>query len=295
MEKKISLLKEIISKNLIETIRKATTKPPEDLISLIKKTASQEQNLISKTQYDLILENFEYGSQNSIPLCQDTGVLNFFIELGNEFPIISNFKDLIEAAILKATEQIPLRGNTVNPITNENPENNLGVNAPQIYIDIIENSSNLKITVLPKGGGSENISKLFMLNPSTGLEEFKDKIINAVKDAGGMPCPPIILGIGIGGDATACMNLAKKALLRPLNQPHEWGNIANLEKELKQKINDLNIGGMGLGGQSTCLAVHINIAMRHPASFPVGMVVQCYSHRIASFQINREGTLINDL
>ena len=255
----------------------------------------EEDSEIAVVQLNLMLENFKYGAAKEIPICQDTGVLNFFIDLGNEFPIMSNFKSIIEKAVLKATKTIPLRSNSVDPITNENPENNLGFNVPPIYLNIIENSSVLKITVLPKGGGAENVSRLFMLNPSNGLEKFQDIIIDVIKEAGGMPCPPIILGIGLGGDATLSMVLAKKALLRPFNQRHARKDIAKIEIELLDKINQLNIGVMGLGGKITCLDVRIEIAMRHPASFPVGLIVQCYSHRYASFEINEKGEIYNEI
>ncbi|MBD3342608.1 MAG: fumarate hydratase, partial [Candidatus Lokiarchaeota archaeon] len=228
------------------------------------------------------------------PICQDTGVLNFYVNLGNRFPIISNFQKIIHEAVEKATTEVPLRGNSVDPISNLNPENNLGVNVPPIHINIVDNSSDLEIFVLPKGGGGENLSKLFMLNPSNGLDIFQEKIVQALKEAGGMPCPPVILGVGLGGDASNSMTLAKNALLRPLNQRHPRTDVAKIELELINKINKLNIGVMGLGGKFTCLDVHIEIAMRHPASFPVGMIVQCYCHRIASFKINQKGMMVNE-
>ncbi|MGQ4874386.1 MAG: fumarate hydratase [Promethearchaeia archaeon] len=280
---------------IVRIIQEATTKAPNKLIELIKEAKKTETSDIAIKQYELILENFKYGAEKCIPICQDTGILNFFVELGNQFPIISDFREIIENAVVEATNNIPLRGNTVDPLTNENPENNLGINSPPIYLKIINGSKKLKITVLPKGGGAENISRLFMLNPANGLEELKKKIINTILEAGGMPCPPIILGIGIGGDATMAMYLAKKALLRPLGSKNSRKDVALLEQELKEQINNIKIGVMGLGGEITCLAVHIEVAMRHPASFPVGLIVQCYSHRIASFEMNERGDIIYDI
>lgn len=283
---------QIIKDALFKAIKKATTKAPDELINILNKTMEMETSELAIEQYKLMLDNIYYGADKEIPICQDTGVLNFFIELGNKFPIISNFKDIVDEVVENSTKMIPIRGNTVDPITNENPENNLGVNAPPIYVSIKDDSSNLKITVLPKGGGAENISRLFMLNPSNGLIVLKEKILNALKEAGGMPCPPVILGIGIGGDASYCMKLAKEALLRPLNQRASRRDVASLEMELLNEINALNIGAMGLGGKTSCLDVHIEIAMRHPASFPVGLIVQCYSHRWASFELNQKGVVI---
>jgi len=294
MEKDLSILRKKINEALIKTITRATTRAPVEIIRSLKKVEKEEESSLAVEQLKLMLENFEYGEKKVIPICQDTGVLNFFILLGDKFPIISDFRTIIENAVDKATELVPLRGNSVDPLTNQNPENNLGINVPPIYLSISENSSNLKITILAKGGGAENISKLFMLNPSNALEEFQEKIVKAIKEAGGMPCPPVILGIGIGGDASSCMKLAKEALIRPLNQRHSREDVARLEIDLIQKINDLNIGVMGLGGKVTCLDVHIEVAMRHPASFPVGLIVQCYSHRWASFEMNEEGEIIDE-
>jgi len=288
-------LKKKILNALVSTIKRATTIIPKELIGALKIAKKQEDSELAIEQLNLMLDNFEYGAEKSIPICQDTGILNFFIELGSNFPLISNYKKIIEEAIKEATLSIPLRGNSVDPLSNENPENNLGTNVPPIYLNIIDDASTLKVTVLPRGGGAENISRLFMLNPSEGFELFQKKIIDTVKEAGGMPCPPIILGIGIGGDATLCMSLAKKALLRPLNERNKRTDIAKIELELLEKLNKLDIGVMGLGGKSTCLDVHIDVAMRHPASFPVGLIVQCYSHRWALFEINGEGEIINEI
>ena len=287
-------LEKKIVQALVGTIKRATTRAPLELKNSLQKAVKEEESDLAIEQLKLMLENFEYGEEKEIPTCQDTGVLNFFVTLGNRFPLISNFKEIIRSAVGTATEMIPLRGNSVDPITNENPENNLGINVPPIHLSISENSSNLKITVLPKGGGAENISKLFMLNPSNGLEVFQEEILKVIKEAGGMPCPPVILGIGIGGDATTCMKLAKEALLRPLHQRHLRKDLAQIELELLEKINNLGIGVMGLGGKVTCLDVHIEVAMRHPASFPVGLIVQCYAHRWSSFEMNEKGDIINE-
>jgi len=293
-KEKLALLRENIENALIETITKAAIKPRPKIIDILKDALQTEESEIAKAQLNLMLENFEYGKDNKIPVCQDTGVLNFFVELGSNFPLISNYRKIIEKAVKLATKHIPLRGNSVDPITNENPETNLGINVPPIYLKILDDKDTLKITVFPKGGGAENISHLFQLNPSNGLQIFQEEIITVLKKAGGMPCPPIILGIGLGGDALICMKLAKEALLRPLFVRHARKDIAKLEMQLLEKINELKIGPMGLGGNLTCIDVHIEIAMRHPASFPVGLIVQCYSHRWASFTMNNRGEIINE-
>jgi fumarate hydratase subunit alpha len=294
MPQKLVKLREKITESLIKSIKRAVTRPRPAIIDFIRKNMNSEDSDVAKSQLKLMLENLEYGKAQSIPICQDTGVLNFFIELGSEFPLISNYKSIIDDAVKKATETIPLRHNSFDPLTNENPETNVDKNIPPIYLKIVENKDTLKITCMPKGGGAENISELFMLNPANGQREFQEKIIDTIKEAGGMPCPPVILGIGLGGDATYCMKLAKEALLRPLHERHPREDIANIEVALLERINHLNIGPMGLGGNTTCIDVHIEVAMRHPASYPVGLIVQCYCHRWASFEINKEGEVIHE-
>ncbi|TFF97699.1 MAG: fumarate hydratase [Promethearchaeota archaeon] len=294
MDKKNTTLLKKIHNALIGTIQRAVTQPRPDIAHTLQKSLDSEQSEIAKSQLELMLENFDYGKAQSIPICQDTGVLNFFIELGDEFPIFSNFKTIIKKSVKEATKIIPLRNNVFDPLTNESPDSNVGINVPPIYLKIVENKDTLKITCLPKGGGAENISKLFMLTPADGLQTFQKEIINTIQKAGGMPCPPVVLGIGLGGDATLCMKLAKEALLRPLHQRHPRKDVAELELKLLKNINQLNVGPMGLGGNLTCIDVHIEIAMRHPASYPVGLIVQCYSHRWASFEINKKGEIIDE-
>ncbi len=162
---------------------------------------------------------------------------------------------------------------------------------PPIYLEIIPDRDDLIITYLAKGGGAENISRLFMLSASSGWKEIIPSIERTLKEAGGNPCPPVILGIGIGGDAVKAMFLAKKALLRPLGSRNHRPEISALEEDLLDHVNQLNIGIMGLGGNSNCLDVRIEWAMRHPASFPVGLIVQCYCHRSHSMQITYNGSI----
>ena len=291
----IEILEEKIKLLLKHAIKRSVTLIPNDIQNFFEELEKQETNEISKNQINLILENFKYGKEKSIPLCQDPGILNFYIKLGNQFPIISNYSDIINEAVKEVTDDIPLRSNSVDPITNKNSGTNTGLNSPPITLEIVDNSSDLEISILPKGGGAENMSKLFMLNPIDGLEKLPRIIKDLVKEAGGKPCPPIILGIGLGGDASNSMKLAKKALLRPIGSRNERSDAAELEVKILNLLNELDIGIMGLGGKTTCIDVHIELAMRHPASFPVGVILQCYCHRIASFKINEKGEILNEI
>lgn len=285
-------LEKKISKGIHELIIRAVTSVPKEISHVLADLKAKEQNNpIANSQLEIMLQNIAYGTAHQIPLCQDTGMPTFFIQLGSKFPLITDFSSLIRANLKELTEKAMLRPNTVDPFTDRNALDNSGPSIPIIYPEIVPDSSHAILSFLPKGGGAENMSRLFMLSPSTGLQEIIPRVCDALKDAGGNPCPPVILGLGIGGDATKSMYLAKKALLRPQNTKNSRPEIAKLEEDLLNAINQLNIGIMGLGGNSNCLDVRIEYTMRHPASFPVGMVVQCYCHRTLSMQITSDGAI----
>jgi fumarate hydratase subunit alpha len=289
-----ALSKTNLWKGIHNLLQKSVSHVPGDLIKELeglKQHYRKENNARILSQLDLMIENLSYSAETGLPNCQDTGIPTFFIQLGLHSPFSSILEAEINKALIYSTKTGILRPNSVDPITEENPGNNTGLNTPPVYYDI-NDSDEIVITVLNKGGGAENCSALFMLNPSDGIEVAKQKIINRIRESGGKPCPPIIVGVGLGGDAVKSMFLAKKSLLRPLLSPNHRKDIADFEKDLLTQINALNIGVMGLGGRGTCLAVHCEVAMRHPASFPVGMIVQCYSHRMFSMRIQKDGSVI---
>ncbi len=287
---KRNLLK-IIENSLYSLISySAQTVTKRTINELEKMLENEKNNDIARSQLELMLENISYGNKHQIPVCQDTGLVNIFIQLGENFPIISGFKDTITKILAQLTNESNLRANTVDPIKFQNPGDNSGLNTPPIYLELIPNRDDLIFTILNKGGGCENISALYMLNPATGFENFVPLILDKIKEAGGKPCPPIIVGIGIGGDSVKSMQLAKKALLRPIGTRNRRDEVSALENNLLDRINALDIGVQGLGsGHSNCIDVHIEWAMRHPASYPVGMVVECYSHRTVSGCISKDG------
>jgi len=223
-------------------------------------------------------------------MCQDTGTITYFIEVGKDFPLILELGDIIREAVAEATKKIPLRPNTVNPWTHENPGNNTGRFIPWINLEFTDGDTAL-IHVLPKGGGSENTSRQWMISPGLGIRGIKEVIVKTVYEAGGKPCPPIIVGVGVGGGADISLKLAKKALLRPINIRNEDPKIAEIENDLMEKLNKLNIGPMGLGGSTTVLGVNIEWAYRHPASLPVGVITQCWAARKASIKVYPDGKI----
>jgi len=277
-----------IKNGIIQLIKKAETELPTDVINALKKSYGIEKG-IAKTQIEAILKNIDLAKKSGRPMCQDTGIQTFFVEIGMDFQHINKLKGLILDAVKIATMKIPLRPNTVDPFSGENHKDNTGDNIPYITWDFVE-GSDVYITALPKGGGSENMSKLGMLKPGVGIEGVKDFVVKEMIKAGGNPCPPTIVGVGIGGGADLAMKLGKKSLLRPVGDRHKDKTIAAIEEELIKRINDSGIGPMGLGGKTTVLDVHIEKAHRHPASLPVGIAVQCWADRRAEMVIHSDGS-----
>jgi fumarate hydratase subunit alpha len=277
-----------IKNGIIQLIKKAETELPTDVINALKKARGVEEG-IAKTQIETILKNIDLAKKSGRPMCQDTGIQTFFVEIGMDFQHINKLKGLILDAVKIATMKIPLRPNTVDPFSGENHKDNTGDNIPYITWDFVE-GSDVYITALPKGGGSENMSKLGMLKPGVGIEGVKDFVVKEMIKAGGNPCPPTIVGVGIGGGADLAMKLGKKSLLRPIGNRHKDKTIAAIEEELIKRINDSGIGPMGLGGKTTVLDVHIEKAHRHPASLPVGIAVQCWADRRSEMVIHSDGS-----
>jgi len=276
---------------IIEAIRLAVTKLPDDTVSALKRAYKEEEKPIAKLQLENILKTIDLGGKYSLPLCQDTGTLTFFVEAGVSSPYLKDIKEVLIDATKRATKEIPLRPNTVDVLTNRNSGDNTGRFIPIIHWELV-GGDKVRIAIMPKGGGSENCSALAMLTPGQGFEGVKRFVIEHVKQCGGKPCPPVILGIGIGGGSDFALKLAKKALLRPLGMRHEDERIAKLEEDILGEVNSLGIGPMGLGGKTTALDVKIEYAHRHPASFPVGLVVQCWANRRAFVEIGEGGVRV---
>lgn len=282
------MLEAVIENTTIHLLKLAVTELPLDIKQNIRLALTQERNEIARKQLTTIIKNFNLASKMNIPLCQDTGTIIFYITVGEKFPILASLPQLLKRATKRASEVIPLRPNAVNPFTNQNSGDNTGKYIPYINWELVS-GDNLTITAFPKGGGGENTSTIGMLNPGSGMKGIKRYIVDTVISARGKPCPPVILGIGIGGGADIAMKLAKQALLRPLNSRHEESKVANLEEELHILTNMTGIGPMGLGGNTTVLGVNIEYAHRHPGSLPVAIAFQCWAARKASAKISSNG------
>ncbi len=267
--------RETFIRSLVDLLRKAETELSDDVVNAIRKAEAREESPVAKSQLQAILKNIEIAETHSVPMCQDTGILIFFVELGSEFRPEFDLESAIREAAALATREIPLRPNAVDPLTRKNSGDNTGNGIPDVNWKLVPGKQ-LKITVAPKGAGSENMSALRMLNP-TEVEGIKKFVLETVTSAGGMPCPPLTLGVGIGGSFDKAARLAKEALLAPLDSP-----MSEFEKEILEAVNALGIGCMGLGGSTTALAVHIKTAHCHTASLPVALNIQCWANRHAS-------------
>ena len=275
----------VIEDTVVELLRMAVTQLPADIEGALKRIFDEETEAASKMQMKAILENLDLARKTGTPLCQDTGIHVFFVRLG---PECGDIEAIIRKAVERGTKQIPLRPNAVHPITRKNPGTNLGVHMPYIYYEPGAGDC-LEITVMPKGAGSENMSQMAMLTPSSGEKGIKEFALSTLLRAGSNPCPPVLIGMGIGGSADICMGLAKKALLRPLGSHNQDPAVASLEKELYGALNGIGIGPMGLGGRNSLLGFHIEHAYCHTASHPVAINIQCWAARRASARIYPDG------
>ncbi len=250
----------------------------DDVVAALKKARAIEESPQGKDVLDQLLKNVDIAKEGSFPLCQDTGVAVVSVELGQELHIAGgNLNDAIHAGVKTGYTEGFLRKSMVGLPFSKRA--NTKDNTPAMIHTEVVPGDKLKITVMPKGGGCENMSALGMLKPADGRQGILDFVTNVIDKAGSNPCPPTIVGVGIGGSADQAMWLAKKSLLRPVGQPNPEEEYAALEKDLLEKINNLGIGPMGLGGRITSLAVHLLVAPCHIASMPVGVNVQCHSAR----------------
>ena len=283
------MLEKVIEDTAVELLRISATELPEEYIKEMEKAMNNTEGAVGRSQLKNILDDVEIARAGSMPMCQDTGVVAFMIRLGDDFPIRSKLKDILIEATKRGTKEIPLRPNAVDMFKG-NTGNNVGLrnHVPIMYIDIVKGET-LEITAMPKGGGSSNVAAHRMLKPGLGLKGVKQFVIEAVAQAGSFGCPPYFVGVGVGGGEDVCMKLAKEALLKPFKVRSMDPEVAQVETELLEKVNKLGIGVMGLGEGPSVLDLHVEMAARHPASLPVGVVISCWALRHAKATINSKG------
>jgi fumarate hydratase subunit alpha len=274
-------LKTIKTDSIVEALarlcQEANFRLGQDMVEGFKKALKKEVSLTGKEILQQLLQNSEIAREESVPMCQDTGYAVVFVELGQEVRIEGgDFYEAINEGVRRGYTEGYLRKSIVgHPLERKNT----GDNTPAVIHTKIVPGENLRIVIAPKGGGSENMSGIKMLKPSEGVEGVKRFVVETVKAAGPNPCPPMVIGVGIGGTFERAALLSKEALLRELDEKSKHPDIAQLEDELLDEINKIGIGPHGLGGRTTALAVHIEIYATHIASLPVAVNINCHAAR----------------
>ena len=276
-------MREISCKDITEAVKRLSIESNcflnSDIYNALKEAKTKETSPVGLEFLDQLIENADIASKNIKPICQDTGVAVIFIEMGQEVHITDGYlTDAVNEGVRQGYIEGYLRKSVVrDPILRKNTNDNTPA---IIHYNIVEGDS-FKITVAPKGIGSENMSKIFMLKPSDGIEGIKKAVLDTVEEAGPNPCPPVIVGVGIGGNFEKCALIAKEALLRKIGENNPLPHIAQLEKELLEEVNKLGIGPQGLGGKTTALAVNIEVYPTHIGGMPVAINIGCHVTRHA--------------
>lgn len=274
--------REDIVEATVAVLARAETSLPSWVMEMIEEAAREETSPIARSQLEAIMENVEIASADGVPLCQDTGLPVFHLEVGRDLEIPPYLEEAMAEGVRRATEEIPLRPNAVDPLTRKNTGDNTGQGMPDLIIDLVSGDA-LRITAFPKGAGSENASFLSMQNPADDPLEY---VACEVAKRAGRACAPVFVGVGIGGTFDLAPKLAKKALFK-------MPGTSDRELELLSRINEIGPGPMGLGGGATALAVKVETALCHTASLPVAVNIQCWANRSASATVRDEGWSID--
>ena len=252
-----------------------------DILDKLLAARDREKMPLAKNALDILVTNANIASREQIPVCQDTGIGVVFVAVGQEVKVEGDLEQAIQEGIRAGYDEGYLRKSVCDPVTRKNT----GTNVPAVIHYEIVSGTKLRIGFLPKGCGSENMSCLVMLPPSAGMQGVEEYVVQKVKDAGSNPCPPMVIGIGLGGTFEKAALLAKKSLMRPLGNSNPDKTVAEFEQKILQRINLEGQGVMGWGGVNTALAVHMETYPTHIASLPVAVNIQCHAHRHKEIQL----------
>jgi fumarate hydratase subunit alpha/L(+)-tartrate dehydratase alpha subunit len=265
---------------------------PPDVKAALRKAYERESKDTAREIFRTILKNIEVAEEKNLLICQDTGLPIYMVTIGSKFPVDgARVAKALKRGAQRATLEHPFRGSSTHPLTRINPQTSVGDGLPVIHWEFDENAGYLDILMVPKGSGSENMSDMKMLYPAHGIKGVKKFILDRVIQSGSNPCPPCIIGVGIGGTADLVSVLAKKAIVRPVGSKNHDPQLAQIEEELLDAINETGIGPMGLGGDTTALAVHIQSAYTHITQNPVAVNTQCWPARRARAKIYPDGSV----
>jgi fumarate hydratase subunit alpha len=267
-----------VTKTVSQLFQEANFFLSDDVLASLRQARENEESPVGREVIDRILENAKISAGEKMPLCQDTGTAVVFLELGQDAHIVGgDLYTAVNEGVRQGYDKGYLRKSMVRQPYSQRV--NTKDNTPAVIHTDVVSGDRLRIIVLPKGGGAENMARLAMLPPARGRQGVIDFVVKAVDEAGSNPCPPVIVGVGIGGTAEKATLLAKKALLRKVGEPNPDAEVAELEKDILRRVNNLGIGPMGYGGRITALAVHIEVFPAHIASLPVAVNLQCHSAR----------------
>jgi fumarate hydratase subunit alpha len=277
MTKPDNPLHQALADATFQAYREAVIRLPPDVLRVIEKAAAAETSPVARGEFANILKNIDVAERLGVPMCQDTGVPVIYLTIPPDVPLTQELYNAVAEGVRRATKEVPLRPNVVDPLTRHNTNDNTGAGMPAIHV---KPGKKFTVTVLPKGAGAENMSRIAMLLPSQ-KDQIGKFVVETVYLAGSRPCPPVIIGVGIGGTFDGAAALAKEALLEPVD------TMTKYEEELLCAVNRLGIGAMGLGGDFTALAVKVKTAGCHTASLPVAVNIQCWANRHATVEVKR--------
>jgi fumarate hydratase subunit alpha len=273
-------MREVNVKQITEVVKKMCIDSnyylTEDVLKALDEGEKKEESPVGKEVFQQIKENIRIAREEQVAICQDTGLAVLFIDLGQEVHIVGgSFNEAIHEGVRQGYKEGYLRKSSCHPFTRVNTKDNTPA---IIHLNLVPGDK-IKIVLAPKGGGAENMSTVIMLSPSEGIEGVKNRVVEWVKQAGSNPCPPVVVGVGVGGSFEEVALTAKKALLRPLGRRNPDPQLAAMEEELLTRVNNLGIGPQGLGGRITALAVNVELIPCHIASFPMAVNLNCHAHR----------------
>jgi fumarate hydratase subunit alpha len=285
----IMISEDVLKEKIAKMVSTAAIHLPEDVKEALREAYEKEDNPVAKSVFKSILDNLKVAESERRPLCQDTGTVIFYVKAGENFPLLGKLPKILREATIQATSETPLRPNAVDIITGKNSGNNTGELIPWIEWEIIPDADEAEITVMLKGGGSEAPSIAKTIPPGLGIKGALKLAIDDIFEYGPKPCPPVVVGVGLGPTADIAMKLAKKALLRPIGSRHPRPEVAELEEKLLEAINALGWGPHGVRGLTTALDAHIEIAHRHPAALSVGIATNCWAARRSTLRVTKNG------
>jgi fumarate hydratase subunit alpha len=282
-------VEEKITDAAVRLVSTAAIYLPSDVKRALKSAQENETSELAKKVIGSMLMNLDVAEAEGRPSCQDTGTVIFYIRAGDKFPYLGMLERALRNATVKATAEVPLRPNSVNIITGKNSNNNTGDRIPWIEWELVPGSDTADVTVVLKGGGSESPSMAKVISPAEGMKGVYKLVLDDIFEQGPKPCPPVVVGIGLGPTADIAMKLAKKSLLKDIGQRNPDAELSKTETSLLEAINKLGWGPHGVGGSTTALDVHIDAVNRHPASFAVGIATVCWEDRKSTMRIHPEG------